>query len=306
MLQQARLERGLSLQEVSANTHIRLDYLQALEAENLAALPERTFARSFLSQYARELGLEPAPLLEELDRALPAPTKATYTHYAQPPRQSSFGALLPVLLGGLLLLGGVGYFVTRNQSAQTAAKPTPAPETPVPVSVNLTVNSLPTGARVFLDNRELGRTPVQSFPVEARKGAVLRVEYGGRLSFKQQVDLRTGRNLRVRLMPVGLGPSVMTDVATGSVQESLPVPPPAAPPVTVKGVTLRFSGDSWLRVTGAGGRLLFEGIVPAGTVKTYDRGITVRAGNAAAVRVSVDGSDPVAMGSAGQAVTQSY
>ena len=310
-LRAARLERGLTLHQVSASTHIRVDYLQALESENLSALPERTFARSFLNQYARELRIDPLPLLEELDEQLPPSAKVTSIYYPQAPQpqrqRSSLGGLLPVLLGGLLLLGGAGYLLTRNQPQRATAKPeAPPPVAQAPVSVNLTVNSTPSGAKVYLDNRDLGRTPVQSFPVEARQNAVLRVEYGGRLSFKQQIDLRTGRNLRVRLMPVGLGPSLMTDVATGRIQESLPVPAPAAPPVPVKGVTLRLSAASWLRVTGPGGRILFEGIASAGTVKTYDRGVTVRAGNAAAVRVSVDGSEPAAMGADGEAVTRSY
>ncbi len=306
-LQEAREARGLSLHQVAADTHIRVDYLQALEVGNVSALPERTFARSFLNQYARSLGLDPAPLLLELDELLPPSAQNPTTYYTPPARQSSLGGLLPVLLGGLLLLGGAGYWLATRAQPAKVAPPVAAPPQPAEArNVNLSVTSVPAGARVFLDNRELGRTPVQSFPVELRKKGILRVEYAGRLSFKGPVDLRTGRNLRVRLMPVGLGPSVLTDIATGQVQESLPVPAPAAPPVPVKGVTLRFSGDCWVRVTEASGRMLFEGTVPAGTVKTYDRGISVRVGNAGAVRVSVDGSEPVSLGADGQAVTRSY
>lgn len=313
-LRRARTTRGLTLAQVAAQTHIRADYLQALEQQEVTALPERPFARSFLTQYAQELGLDPAPLLADLDQLLPTPARtATLTPQPQGtrspgPARSSLGAVLPWLLGGLVLLGGAGYLTLRNQQtpAGVAAPTSTAPVQSVPTSVNLTVNSVPAGARVLLDNRDLGRTPVQSFPVEARQGAVLRVESAGRLSFKGPLDLRTGRNLRVRLMPAGLGPSVVTDVATGQVQESLPVPQPSAPPVPVKGVSLTFVGPSWVRVTAPSGESLFEGILPAGTTRTYDRGVTIRAGNAAAVRISVDGSDPQLLGTEGQVVTRTF
>ena len=72
-LRQAREGLGLSTQDVALRTKIRGDYLRALEDGNLAALPERTFARSYLTRYARELGLDPQPLLSDFDRALPAP-----------------------------------------------------------------------------------------------------------------------------------------------------------------------------------------------------------------------------------------
>lgn len=313
-LKDARLAQGLTLQQVAAETRIRADYLGALEEGDLNALPERPFTRSFLQQYARELKVDPEPLLAELDRIMPAAANVNYNNLnvnrerrsrpVSSPQNNA--ALLPLLLGGLLLLIGGGYLATRGKTDATTAKPPPMTEPAQPKSVNLSVTSTPEGAKVFLDNRELGRAPIRSFPVEPRKGAVLRVEYAGRLSFKQQVDLRTGRNLSVRLMPIGLGPSVMTDVATGQVQNSLPVPPPAAPPVPIKGVALTFTGESWLRVTAPNGQILFQGTVPAGTTKTYDNGVLVRAGNAGAVRVSVDGGNAEVMGAAGQALTRRY
>ncbi|WP_291426343.1 RodZ domain-containing protein [Deinococcus sp.] len=308
VLKDARTAQGLTLAQLSAATRIRRDYLAALEDENFAALPERTFSRSFLQQYARELRLDPAPLLARFDEKLPYTTMVNYgqpdvsKRRAAPVRPAQPGhMLLPLLLGGLLLLIGGGYLATRNHTQET--KTAAAAPPPVPTNVNLSVKSTPSGARVYLDNRDLGYTPVQSFPVGSRKGAALRVEYRGRMPFKQNIDLRTPRDLRVRLLPIGEGPSIMTDVATGQAQESLPVTLPQEP---IKGVHLTFSADSWVRATARDGEVLYEGVVPSGASKTFSAGVTIRAGNAGAVHVSVDGGPERTMGPAGQVATQTF
>ncbi|MCD0162949.1 helix-turn-helix domain-containing protein, partial [Deinococcus sp. 6YEL10] len=68
-LKQARESQGLTTQDVALRTKIRGDYLHALEDGNTSLLPERTFARSYLQRYARELSLDPAPLLYDFDWA---------------------------------------------------------------------------------------------------------------------------------------------------------------------------------------------------------------------------------------------
>ncbi|MER3481555.1 MAG: DUF4115 domain-containing protein, partial [Meiothermus sp.] len=63
---------------------------------------------------------------------------------------------------------------------------------------------------------------------------------------------------------------------------------------------------SWVRVTTASGQKLYEGIPAPGTVLSYDQPVVVRAGNPAAVRVTVNGQDGGAMGQPGQPVTRRY
>jgi cytoskeletal protein RodZ len=59
LLQQARQARGISLEQAAQATHIRLHYLQALEADDRTALPSPVQARGFLRLYAGYLGLNP-------------------------------------------------------------------------------------------------------------------------------------------------------------------------------------------------------------------------------------------------------
>src|ERR1051326_195841 len=56
-LRQARLDKGVSLADAARETRIRRSYLEALEAEDLQALPPVVYTRGFLKTYAEYLGL---------------------------------------------------------------------------------------------------------------------------------------------------------------------------------------------------------------------------------------------------------
>jgi hypothetical protein len=57
-LREARLRQGLELVDVQVATMIRVRYLEALENERFDLLPEGSYRRSFLREYAEFLGLD--------------------------------------------------------------------------------------------------------------------------------------------------------------------------------------------------------------------------------------------------------
>ena len=57
-LRQTREQRHLTLQQVSETTKIRKHYLEALENDDLSAIPSTAQARGFLRLYADSLGLD--------------------------------------------------------------------------------------------------------------------------------------------------------------------------------------------------------------------------------------------------------
>jgi len=76
-LRRAREQRHLSLDEVVEVTRLRLHYLQALENDDLSAMPSAAQARGFLRIYADYLGLEIAELAERPGHpAAPLPSSA--------------------------------------------------------------------------------------------------------------------------------------------------------------------------------------------------------------------------------------
>ena len=75
-LRQAREARNLSLEQVAQATHIRVRYLQALEAEQFELLPSTAQLRGFLRAYAGALKLDPVPLLAALEGEIAPPLQA--------------------------------------------------------------------------------------------------------------------------------------------------------------------------------------------------------------------------------------
>ena len=66
-----RGERGLTLQQAASATHIRLEHLTALEADEPELIPAPVYARGYLRTYARYLGLD----AESLVASLPTPVQ---------------------------------------------------------------------------------------------------------------------------------------------------------------------------------------------------------------------------------------
>lgn len=62
-LPQVRQTRGVTLREIADNTKISMRFLLAIEAGDFEQLPGGIYARSYLRQYAREIGIEDTKLL---------------------------------------------------------------------------------------------------------------------------------------------------------------------------------------------------------------------------------------------------
>jgi hypothetical protein len=58
LLEQARVNRGVSLEEAEQATRIRRDYLGKLESDDHSTMPEPIYVRSFVKTYANYLDLD--------------------------------------------------------------------------------------------------------------------------------------------------------------------------------------------------------------------------------------------------------
>ncbi len=162
-LAEAREQRGLSVDQVAQEIHIRQAFLQAMEAGDFDALPDDVVARGFLRSYATFLGLDPEPLVAAFNRARPGldhvpvtQKPATGPHVLEmdlgrPPRSLWGAALSWLLVVGLVLVAGYWLWLagrlplplgprnagsTPTAAAQVAlpTSPTPAPPTATPTS----------------------------------------------------------------------------------------------------------------------------------------------------------------------------
>src|SRR5881227_1720105 len=76
LIRAARLQAGLSLEEINARTRIPVRNLQAIEEDDLSVMPSAFFYKSFVSQFARALEIDSStisPLIEDTLARLPEP-----------------------------------------------------------------------------------------------------------------------------------------------------------------------------------------------------------------------------------------
>lgn len=88
-LQEARLRRGLSGDDVQKAIHIRERYLQALEEEHWELLPGDAYVKGFLRTYADFLGLDGSLYVDEFNSRFPHPPEPALVRDAAVPFQTS-------------------------------------------------------------------------------------------------------------------------------------------------------------------------------------------------------------------------
>lgn len=135
-LRDARLAQGLELSDVAGITHIRKEYLQALDEGRYNDLPENVYTRNFIRLYAQAVGLDDRELLDVYTRerfgapAEPAASEAAPTSQKRPrparrPFRFDFTGVLPtlfliVVLVGLALWGFNNFFFPFNDAASSS------------------------------------------------------------------------------------------------------------------------------------------------------------------------------------------
>ena len=146
VLEQARKERGLTLEEAEHATKIRKRYLMGLEREDYGVLPDAVYVRGFLKTYANYLGLDGEELARELrDRRRPRRERTVAYDYGTPRtiefdkplvspgqfgrkerRGISAATILTLLVALLALAAVVGSLYYVGRGAQSAGQNPPS------------------------------------------------------------------------------------------------------------------------------------------------------------------------------------
>ncbi|MER7947807.1 helix-turn-helix domain-containing protein [Streptomyces sp. NPDC096079] len=137
-LQQARVAAGLTVEEVSASTRVRIPIVQAIEEDDFSRCGGDVYARGHVRTLARAVGLDPAPLIEQYDAehgGRPAPTPAAPLFEAErirpEPRRPNWTAAMVAAI--VAVVGFVGFTMFNGNEAPKGSTvadggPAPAPE----------------------------------------------------------------------------------------------------------------------------------------------------------------------------------
>lgn len=138
-LRSARESSGLSIEEVAERLKLTARQLNAIESDEFDSLPGNTFVRGFVRNYARLLGVDSRPLLDKLAAFLPAERVQAAMPYvgdatalasaAMPGRQvRNWPLLLASVLGLMIGIGGVFWYLQRPPEPDMSMTAMPAPD----------------------------------------------------------------------------------------------------------------------------------------------------------------------------------
>lgn len=274
-LRQRREELGISLTQAEIDTRIRIYYLEALETDQFANLPDPVVGRGFLRNYASYLGLD---LQEAIQRfsALVAPPEPEIRSVEEPPPSSpvSFRPLpLHAMPGrhrgwiwfvGLLIcaIAAAGFLLWRNYPYLSGWFASQAP----------TATLTPTQAATRSAPATATQTPIA---------------------------------LVTRLMPTQTVP-ILEPTLPPTFTPS-PSPTPSLPIYMGIFLELVFTDTSWIQVTVDGVRQ-FQGELDPPTYRSWygEERIELRIGNAGGVLVTVNGESLGTLGGRGEVVDRVF
>ncbi len=245
VLERARKDRGLSLEDAERATKIRKRYLVGLEQDDYTVLPDAVYARGFLKTYANFLGLDGTGLSQEL-------------HTRRKPRRErglSYAAPKSEFEGPIISPGGVPGSEKRRVSKSAVFT----------VVVAALVIAALVGALYFV-GLNVRSSASDDAPDAARMAA-------------QEPD--------------GPAPEQVPseEVSSGALTVG----------VEVEGV------PAWIRVR-SDSETVFEEVARPGFSRTFEarRVVGIRAGDAGAVSVEVNGQDVGTLGDPGQVLDRSF
>lgn len=188
-LQKVRIDKGISLREISSATKISPQVLEALERNDIARLPGGIFARGYIRAYAAELGLNPEEVVAEFRSQVDEPPEVAVATSA--PTYVDWGARYRSLsVVGMLGLAAALIFYTAL-SVRSTDTPSNA-ETAGPVATGGEVVVPPT-------DRQTEQVPVPA-QENGQSGLRLELQPRGECWVSATVD---GRLVVYRLMAPG-------------------------------------------------------------------------------------------------------
>jgi len=276
-LRQRREELGIDLAQAQTDTRIRVQYLQALEAEEFAALPNPVVGRGFLRNYATYLTLDTQDALDRFTRRSGTAPAADVALEAELP--SGAGPFHPVLL-------------------HKAASPRPNWLLPVGLLVAVVAAlsllawwGYPTIAD-WVSSQRLNAKPNPTVRATAPVVAIAS---------------RTSTRPATPTTATGAQPTPTVQLTWTPTSRPSPSPTPSQPVYTGIFLELVFTDTSWIQVTVDGVRE-FQGELETGTYRSWygEEKIELRVGNAGGVEVTINGQKLGALGRPGEVADQVF
>ncbi len=266
-----RQSRGIEVERIAAQLHLRVATVEALEQDRYQDLPGPVFVTGYLRNYARLLGLDAEPLIAAF-RATHPDQEPIGVRISPLPRQEIGSSHILVRLVSLALLAAVVAMLSLwwQHRAELLSAVTPGDASGL--ALTTPVNNHP---------------PLDQPIAAATQGATgTALPLPGASSGRPEPE--SERPAALALPPPG--PVIATPDATvaGTATEPAAGGTPASPPGEV---AVTFSSPTWINVRDAAGTLILKGQMHKGDTRVLGGNppYSVTVGNAAALGVTVGG-----------------
>lgn len=289
-LREAREQQGLSLEQAEETTRIRRVFLEALEEERFDVLPGDVYARGFIRNYAQFLGLDPQELLASF-RAARGKAPARYVPRVLdeplvpgPGSNRWAGLFLAFMLLVVVALGAwyiyQRYYVGVDPGSMVIPQLIPA------------LGKTATGAIATRPVATAVAPPPTKVAQPASSPSV------------QAVYPAPTASATAETTPAASPTALPSPTPTKSpASPTTPTPPPSTP-IRVEARALE---TTWLRVY-LDGELVLGDFLQEGEYRVWEaeREVSMRIGNAAGLRLTVNGVEVGSLGGAGEVVVVEY
>ena len=290
-LREAREGLGLDLSQVEASTRIRRVFLEALEEERFDALPADVYTRGFIQNYARFLGLNPSELLAAYRTAKGSKASPMPTVLSEPLLRGAKSPVWPAIFMALMavavlaLAGWYAYYRLYLGIDPWPQRPTPVASGPTATRSVITLAPSPQPTPSVTPSAEATATPTVQ--------AVLPTATMSPTVTATALNTPTQRATPIR-QPTNTATATTTATAT----------PAQEGPIRVEA---RVLAKTYVAVT-IDGQKTYEGILDAGDTRVWvaQQSLSMRVGNAAGLKLLVNGFEVAPLGTSGQVVDVSY
>lgn len=289
-----RQSRGIEVERVAAQLHLRVPMVEALEQDRYADLPGPVFVAGYLRNYARLLGLDPDPLISAYRAANPEP-EPTGFHLRPAPRTAIDRQIGPAIGSGHILVRIVSLGLLAavlamivlwwQNRAEQDAPPTTSESSTLPLATTAG-DSVPGAGRGSAPAQPVTDASSPTLPIPAASGAHTVSDQGPDQAPAQVTPPQPSASPAGEPEGLALTAPATTDTsgdpASGS-ETSAPAQPPE--------VALSFTGPAWVKVRDASGALILNGQMRKGETRvlTGDPPYSFNIGSVANVQVTVGG-----------------
>lgn len=284
-LREMRERLGWKLPEIAQSLRIRPEFLEAIEAGNLAALPGIAYRSGFVRSYARALGLDPEEILRRFRAAGDLPeTVQTETRFIAPVPDSGVPRGAVVLVGALLLLGGYGlwyhYSATQRRLAeQVPAVPAQLAPLATPPKVSPVIPAPATSAAK-------PQAPASSAAAATPSAAASAIPPAGAQAGSTAASTSTAAPAPGTASPAAAPADGVPAPAVPAGSPAPSVPTPGA------GMVIKATQDAWIEVRDPAGNILFSKVLHPGESwpVPQESGLTLTTGNAGGTVIVTNGN----------------